>query len=135
MKNKISILSDIVVFIAGVLLVALHAKARLLETIIIIVGIMFIVSSLVTFVSLLARRRDMLSPAVWSGSFAVVPAVGGLILGIAMLSAPAFFVGFIAYTFALLLIAGALFKLWILFSANKYTPALRFRLRCLPSLH
>ena len=126
MKNKFSIFSDIIVFIAGLLLVALHAKAQLLETIIIIVGIMFIVSSVVTFISLLTRRRDPLSLAEWSGSFAVIPAVGGLILGIAMLSAPTFFVGFIAYTFAILLIAGGLFKLWILFSANKNTPALRF---------
>ena len=101
MKSKLPLLSNVFVFIVGLLLVVLHNRAAILEMIIIIVGIMFIVPSCLALIALFARKEKRMMSGV-----AGVPIVGGLILGIALVAAPQFFVGFTAYTFAIVLILG-----------------------------
>lgn len=93
MKSKLPLLSNVFVFIVGLLLVVLHNRAAILEMIIIIIGIMFIVPSCLALIALFARKEKRMMSGV-----AGVPIVGGLILGIALVAAPQFFVGFTAYT-------------------------------------
>ena len=75
---------------------------------------MFIVPGCLSIVALLSRgnmgKVNML---------ALMPVVGGLLLGIALVAAPAFFVGVLSYTFAVLIIAGSLVKFWMLFSMGR----------------
>ena len=108
MKSKLSLLSNVFVFIVGLLLVVLHNRAAILEMIIIIIGIMFIVPSCLALIALFARKEKRM-----------MSGVGGLILGIALVAAPQFFVGFTAYTFAIVLILGAVYKLWALLSWSR----------------
>lgn len=114
MKSKLPLLSNVFVFIVGLLLVVLHNRAAILEMIIIIIGIMFIVPSCLALIALFARKEKRMMSGV-----AGVPIVGGLILGIALVTAPQFFVGFTAYTFAIVLILGAVYKLWALLSWSR----------------
>lgn len=114
MKSKLPLLSNVFVFIVGLLLVVLHNRAAILEMIIIIIGIMFIVPSCLALIALFARKEKRMMSGV-----AGVPIVGGLILGIALVAAPQFFVGFTAYTFAIVLILGAVYKLWALLSWSR----------------
>ena len=113
MKSKLPLLSNVFVFIVGLLLVILHNRAAILE-IIIIVGIVFIVPSCLALIALFARQEKRMISGV-----AVLPIVGGLILGIALVAVPQFFVGFTAYTFAVVLILGAVYKLWALLSWSR----------------
>ena len=114
MKSKLPLLSNVFVFIVGLLLVVLHNRAAILEMIIIIIGIMFIVPSCLALIALFARKEKRMMSGV-----AGVPIVGGLILGIALVVSPQFFVGFTAYTFAIVLILGAVYKLWALLSWSR----------------
>ena len=114
MKSKLPLLSNVFVFIVGLLLVVLHNRAAILEMIIIIIGIMFIVPSCLALIALFARKETRMVSGV-----AGVPIVGGLILGIALVVSPQFFVGFTAYTFAIVLILGAVYKLWALLSWSR----------------
>ena len=114
MNNRLTLISNIFVFIAGLILILMHSQARIFETIIIIIGVMFIVPGCLSIVALLSRgnmgKVNML---------ALMPVVGGLLLGIALVAAPAFFVGVLSYTFAVLIIAGSLVKFWMLFSMGR----------------
>ena len=114
MKSKLPLLSNVFVFIVGLLLVVLHNRAAILEMIIIIIGIMFIVPSCLALIALFARKEKRMMSGV-----AGVPIVGGLILCIALVVSPQFFVGFTAYTFAIVLILGAVYKLWALLSWSR----------------
>lgn len=86
MKSKLPLLSNVFVFIVGLLLVVLHNRAAILEMIIIIIGIMFIVPSCLALIALFARKEKRMMSGV-----AGVPIVGGLILGIALVAVPQFF--------------------------------------------
>ena len=85
MNNRLTLISNIFVFIAGLILILMHSQARIFETIIIIIGVMFIVPGCLSIVALLSRgnmgKVNML---------ALMPVVGGLLLGIALVAAPAF---------------------------------------------
>ena len=114
MNNRLSLISNIFVFVAGLILILMHSQARIFETIIIIIGVMFIIPGCLSLVALLTRK-DFSKV----GILALMPVIGGLLLGIALVAAPAFFVGVLSYTFAVLIIAGAVVKLWTLFSVGR----------------
>lgn len=114
MNNRLSLISNIFVFVAGLILILMHSQARIFETIIIIIGVMFIVPGCLSLVALLSRK-DFRKVNL----MAVVPMVGGLLLGIALVAVPSFFVGVLSYTFAVLIIAGALVKFWMIFSVGR----------------
>ena len=96
MNNRLSLISNIFVFVAGLILILMHSQARIFETIIIIIGVMFIVPGCLSLVALLSRKDF-----------------------IALVAVPSFFVGVLSYTFAVLIIAGALVKFWMLFSVGR----------------
>lgn len=114
MKKKLPLLSNAIVFIVGLLLVLLHDRAQILETIIIIIGIMLIVPSCLALLSFFVWKVQSPGKAV-----VIVPVIGGLVLGVALVAVPSFFIGFLAYTFAILLIMGGLVKLWYMLSVGK----------------
>lgn len=117
MKTKLPLLSDLFVFIVGVLLIVLHGRELILETIIMIVGIMMIVPSCVALVAVFAKK--------FPGNLNIIsalPILGGLALGVALVAVPEFFIGVLAYTFAVIIMLGAIYKLWLLFSVGRYVP-------------
>lgn len=114
MNNRLSLISNIFIFAAGLILILTHSQARIFETIIIIIGILFIVPGCLALVALLSRKAQGKI-----NTLALVPVVGGLLLGIALVAAPAFFVEVLSYTFAVLIIVGAIVKFWTLFSVGR----------------
>ena len=114
MNNRLSLISNIFIFAAGLILILMHSQARIFETIIIIIGILFIVPGCLALVALLSRKAQGKI-----NTLALVPVAGGLLLGIALVAAPAFFVEVLSYTFAVLIIVGAIVKFWTLFSVGR----------------
>ncbi len=114
MNNRLSLISNIFIFAAGLILILTHSQARIFETIIIIIGILFIVPGCLALVALLSRKAQGKI-----NTLALVPVAGGLLLGIALVAAPAFFVEVLSYTFAVLIIVGAIVKFWTLFSVGR----------------
>ncbi len=113
MKNKLQLLSCLLLFLVGITLTIMHDKAQILQAIIMIIGIMFAIPSCIALIALFTNRFGKLNALV------AFPMGGGLILGIVLIATPSFFVGALAYTFAALLIIGALYKIWLLLSVGK----------------
>ena len=123
MKNKFSLILNLSVLALGIAFVALWAKGMgVFDLVSIVVGILFILFSSWSLVTtFVASRNQKETAAPDSGSMVVslVPALGGLALGIAMVAASGFFVKILSYLFATLLIIGAIFKFWEIVSARK----------------
>ena len=114
MKGKLSLISNVFVFIVGLLLILLHAKAQIFDLIIMMIGILFIVPSCISLINVLAKKNDGSMRYV-----SLLPIIGGLALGISMVVVPEFYFGILAYTFAAILIIGGLFKFWSLIMMGK----------------
>ena len=119
MKNKFNLILNAVVFVVGIIFIVLWANGKgVFDLASMSVGIILIVFSAWSLVSLLVKRKDGLLPSnavLWSS----VPIVGSLALGVAMVAASSFFVNIFSYLFATLLIVGAVYKFWNIMSARK----------------
>lgn len=122
MKSKFNLLTNLLVLIVGIVLVSLHAREKVLETLVVIVGILFVVPSLVTIIYALTRKND--APF---GAFSIISAAGAMALGIALICVPSFFLNIMIISFAILLVIIGVFNLWAMIAARnvvKYNIAL-----------
>lgn len=114
MKGKLRLVSNVFVFIVGLLLILLHSRAQIFDLIIMLIGILFIVPSCISLINVLAKKGEGSMRFV-----SLLPIIGGLALGISMVVVPEFYFGILAYTFAAILIIGGLFKFWTLVMMGK----------------
>ena len=116
MKKWISILINSLVFLTGLILVMLNSRAKVLETVVVIFGILIIVPSLITLISIFSKKI-----AGQFGMLALLPTVGSLILGIVLVCNPSLFVSLLVYLFAAILLLIGIYDLWRLISTDKNT--------------
>lgn len=104
MNNKTYLLTYLITFIGGVLLVVLNSRERLFEALAIIVGIVFLVLGLVSFIgSLNLGRAARQAGAKPNPLFSIVSA-GAFALGLLMVIMPDFFVKYLVYAIGVVLI-------------------------------
>ena len=113
MKKWISILINSLVFLTGLILVMLNSRAKVLETVVVIFGILIIVPSLITLISIFSKKI-----ATQFGMLALLPTVGSLILGIVLVCNPSLFVSLLVYLFAAILLLIGIYDLWRLISTD-----------------
>ena len=122
MKSKFNLLTNLLVLIVGIVLVSFHAREKVLESLVVIVGILFVIPSLITIIYTLTKKNE-----ATFGAFSIISAAGALALGIALICVPSFFLNIIIMSFAILLIVIGVFNLWTMLSARnvvKYNIAL-----------
>lgn len=102
------------VFLTGLILVMLNSRAKVLETVVVIFGILIIVPSLITIISIFTKKI-----ASQYGLLALLPSVGSLILGIVLVTNPSLFVSLLVYIFAAILLLLGVYDLWRLIAANE----------------
>lgn len=98
--------TTLVVFVAGVLLIAWHSRIDILQWVVILVGITLIVPALYSFIIALGRRRrgegdQTVRTARTSTLWASIASIA---LGVWMVVNPSFFAGLLAYIFGGILI-------------------------------
>ena len=82
MRAKFSLMLNVFVFIAGLLFVILYFKGKgVFELVSIILGIMFIMTSCLSLIAVFSK--ELVHKSKWS----IVPIVGGMLLGIALVAA------------------------------------------------
>lgn len=106
-------LTILVVFVAGVLLIAWHSRIDILQWVVVLVGITLIVPALYSFIIALGRRRrgegdqdrrTARTSTLWT-------AVAAIALGVWMVLDPTFFAGLLAYMFGAILILYGLYHI------------------------
>ncbi len=117
MKNiSINLLTNVVLLLAGVLLIIFYKHPDLLDWVARIIGMMFMVPS-IAYLMVVALRH---TPAKASNDYlGVLPAVGGLCFGIIMLAKPQLFSGVLTIFMGALLIVLGLFHIIYLFLSRK----------------
>lgn len=116
MTGKSRFLSAIIFFVVGIILIVMHDRVDLMKWIVVILGIGLILPGLINVaVSAFSSKAEKESEA---GSAHKSAYVTGLVisvfciaLGVAMLIAPSFFAGVMAYLFAAILIAVGVFHI------------------------
>lgn len=117
MKNiSINLLTNVVLLLAGVLLIIFYNQPDLLDWVARIIGVMFLLPSIAYLMSVAMRH----SPASKTNDYlGVLPAVGGLCFGIIMLAKPQLFSGVLSIFMGALLIVLGLFHVIYLFLSRK----------------
>lgn len=104
MKNTSFLWSYLIALMGGAALVVFNRDVNLFRTIVIIIGIVFILATLlmlggIFFPGKKAKEAGVrVNPVIWG------PIIGGGIFGILLVAMPDFFVHYLIYTFGLLLI-------------------------------
>lgn len=96
------IFNSLVVLALGVALIAMHNEIRLMEYMVMLIGIAFIIPSVYLIIGTLYYRKKGL-PAYYSTA-GLVSAIGSLCIGVLLLSIPTFFIGFLTYLLAALMV-------------------------------
>ncbi|MBD5346648.1 MAG: hypothetical protein HDR92_05910 [Bacteroides sp.] len=107
MKNSGSNwLTILVVFVAGILLIAWHSRIDILQWVVTLVGITLIVPALYTFIIALGRKRrgEGDETARTARTSTLWTSVAATALGVWMVVNPTFFVGLLAYIFGAILV-------------------------------
>ena len=120
MKSKNSVLINVLILIAGILFIFMHARENVINAIVVITGVLFIASGVANLIMTFSSHRPDGSGAGIPGTLACVAAVA---LGLWMTFDPASLVSIIVYIFAALLILGGAFHIYML--SCGYSP-LRF---------
>lgn len=117
MKNiSINLLTNVVLLLAGLLLIIFNNQTDLLDWVARIIGMMFMLPSIAYLMSVALRH----TPAKASNDYlGVLPAVGGLCFGIIMLAKPQLFNGVLSIFMGALLIVLGLFHVIYLFLSRK----------------
>ena len=117
MKNiSINLLTNVVLLLAGILLIVFYNHPDLLDWVARIIGMMFMLPS-IAYLMVVALRH---TPAKASNDYlGVLPAVGGLCFGIIMLAKPQLFSGVLTIFMGALLIVLGLFHVIYLFLSRK----------------
>ena len=121
MNTRSNIVTSILILIVGVVFIFMQSREDVLHAIVLILGILFIAASVLNLIMLYAGKTHANSS---SGRISGVLASGAaLALGIWMAVSPGAIINVIVYAFAVLLILGGLYHLYVL--AYGYRP-LRF---------
>lgn len=124
-KKSSIFLVNTFVMLAGLLLVLLYDEARLMEGIVIVLGIMFLVPSVISLVLMLSQMsRAMSMPddetdAVGYSNGGLLPSIGGICFGLSLILRPLLFVEILAYLFAIILIIGGLYHIVMLLITSR----------------
>jgi uncharacterized membrane protein HdeD (DUF308 family) len=117
MKNiSINLLTNVVLLLAGVLLIIFYKHPDLLDWVARIIGMMFLLPSIAYLMSVAMRHMP---ERVSNDYLGVLPAIGGLCFGIIMLAKPQLFNGVLSIFMGALLIVLGLFHVIYLFLSRK----------------
>lgn len=108
MRKRTEILSYIFCLAAGVLLTVFSNRVNVLDWVVTVFGILFLIPSLVSVVSLCIPPKD---PTISRSWFLMIPSVAGLILGVLMISIPNLFVSMLTWFFAIILIVFGVYQI------------------------
>ncbi len=115
MKGKGGVIANVLVLISGIILILLHKREGVLPGVIVIMGVTFVVPSVLNVVMLLLRRVGnrgrMWRLSVVAG---MVASLGGIALGLWMILFPDTLVGLLVYLFAALLVIGGSYHLYMM---------------------
>lgn len=104
MKNGSYLLTYLSSLVIGILLLVFHTESSLFEGIVIAIGILFIIPSAIMLVGSFISRKDADGNPLPRPWLEIISGILGLILGIWMAAAPAFFISFTVYTLGAILI-------------------------------
>lgn len=107
MKQSTNTITLFATLAAGILMIIFNGRTDLFSLIVIILGIMLAVPSLVAGIRYFTAKGREDQPS-WT---ILIPATGGLILGVLMLCAPGVFVHYLIYTFGVVLILVGIMQL------------------------
>lgn len=119
-KKSSIFLVNIFVLLAGLLLVLLYDEARLMEGIVMVMGVMFLVPSAISLILMLSQMSRSMSQidgeadSVGFSNGGLLPSIGGICFGLSLVLRPLLFVEILAYLFAIILIIGGLYHVVML---------------------
>lgn len=125
LKNSSFFLVNAFILLAGILLVLLYDEARLMEYIVIVLGIMFLVPSAISVVLLLSQMSkhkaddDTETTSQVAVSGGLLPVLGGICFGVSLILRPTLFIEIMSYIFALILIVGGLYHIFVLLITSR----------------
>lgn len=120
MRPKSSIFYGLLVIAIGAVLIAFNNRGELLNWVVTLVGIAFIIPCLYTLISAISDDRRMRRAGSdtiglrFMTTGVVMTSVIGIGLGIWLVASPDFFIRFIAYAFAVILILYGIYHLCVL---------------------
>jgi len=115
-NKRTEILSDIFCLVAGMLLIVFSRQVNVLNWIVIVLGILFLVPSLISIISICIPPKDSGMPRPW---YMMVPAAAGLILGALMICLPGDFVNLLTWLFAIVLIVFGVYRIAVEISLER----------------
>ncbi len=124
-KKSSIFLVNIFVLLAGLLLVLLYDEARLMEGIVMVMGVMFLVPSAISLILMLSQmsrsmsRIDVEADSVGFSNGGLLPSIGGICFGLSLVLRPLLFVEILAYLFAIILIIGGLYHVVMLLITSR----------------
>lgn len=124
-KKSSIFLVNIFVLLAGLLLVLLYDEARLMEGIVMVMGVMFLVPSAISLILMLSQmsrsmsRIDGEADSVGFSNGGLLPSIGGICFGLSLVLRPLLFVEILAYLFAIILIIGGLYHVVMLLITSR----------------
>ncbi len=124
-KKSSIFLVNIFVLLAGLLLVLLYDEARLMEGIVMVMGVMFLVPSAISLILMLSQMSrsmsqiDVEADSVGFSNGGLLPSIGGICFGLSLVLRPLLFVEILAYLFAIILIIGGLYHVVMLLITSR----------------
>ena len=119
-KRSSGFLVNTFVFLAGLLLTLLYDEARLMESVVIVAGVMFLVPSVIALVLMMAQASKTAAgeyadePRAGIGNGGVLPLLGGICFGLSLILRPLLFVEILSYIFAAVLLLGGVYHIVVL---------------------
>ena len=124
-KRSSGFLVNTFVFLAGLLLTLLYDEARLMESVAIVAGVMFLVPSVIALVLMMAQASKAVAgeyadePRAGIGNGGVLPLLGGICFGLSLILRPLLFVEILSYIFAAVLLLGGVYHIVVLFITSR----------------
>ena len=119
MKKSASLVTYLAALVIGIILLALHEQVRLLQGVVVAMGVLITIPSAVMFISSLIGKKDEYGNRNFPAWYTVIVAVAGLVLGIWMLCKPGWFEIWMVYTLGVVLILVGAAQIVFIFSASK----------------
>ena len=116
MRSKSSLFYGFVVMAIGILLIVFNRRGELLSWVVILTGLALIVPCAYTLITAIADRRrarndnaDSVNLELYDTGMTITSVIG-IAVGAWMVINPGFFIGFLAYAFAIILLAFGLYQ-------------------------
>lgn len=119
MSSKASVITNLIVLAAGIVLLLLHSRPGILHWIIFVSGMMFIIPGLINVVLLAGHHKDGSSPSSSQRIVGWISSIAAVTLGIVMVIAPDMFVDILVFLFGGLMILASLSLIYILAAVLK----------------